>query len=31
MVASGARLACDIGGGREIRRSKQRLVLGSVR
>jgi tRNA(Ile)-lysidine synthase len=31
MVASGTRLACDIGGGREIRRSKQRLVLGSVR
>ncbi len=31
LVANGARLACDIGGGREIRRSKQRLVLGFVR
>ncbi|MSO59912.1 MAG: tRNA lysidine(34) synthetase TilS [Ilumatobacteraceae bacterium] len=31
LVASGARLACDIGGGREIRRSKQRLVLGFMR
>lgn len=30
-VASGATLACDVGGGREVRRSKQRLQLQKVR